>query len=198
MRQGAAPVALTPTFPLPAKAADGTLDGLEPGWAGLLVKAQATAMGVDVLSGSPIGPYRPRLGPLAMSTIVAAGPSTGLFVGVQQGLIRIDTPGQYSFSLRLQRNEYSAANCSSRLGMAETRVLSQYNIGMVGQTDITFEPVAFDMKPGLYQTVVAFGCWNDGTMVGTGRLTLMVRGPADQTLAPLRDEAILHAVTRRE
>ena len=198
LRQDGTPVALTPTFPLPDPAPDGGIAGLARGWAGLIVAAKVTALGIDIMGQQTLGSYVPAGVAADMTAILSAGPSSGTFVGVQSGFVRIATAGRYGVTLRLERDSYARVDCVARLGMVTTRLLSQNNYGLAGKTDMSFEPVTLDLQPGLYETIMAFGCRQNVTVTGPGRLTLMVRGPGQEAFAPMPVGVIFHAPEDKE
>lgn len=184
----AAPLVIMPSFPLPRIGSDGKPAGLEPGWTGMLYRAEATPKTATILDAARIGPYEPGVDAADMAAIVAAGPKTGLYAGIQEGLLRIDEGGVYGITLRLQRNTYAMADCVMRLGIVDKAVLRQDRLNIAGLTDITYEPVLLALQPGLYRTVTAFACWNNGSMSDTGRLSLLMRAPGQTVPTPVRNK----------
>ncbi len=132
-----------------------------------------------------------------MDKILAAGPSTGLFVGFQSGLVRIPLAGTYDITLRLQRESYTRADCISRLGIGQTGVLALNDAGVVGDRDTMYDPATLDLQPGMYRFLTAFGCWQTDATVGPGRLTIMIRRPGEAQFVPLPDGDVFHAPDER-
>ena len=75
-------------------------------------------------------------------------------------------------------------------------MLSHYEINLMGENDESWPPVAFNLKPGAYRVILAFGCWRDDQMVSPGELTLMIGHPGEATPRPARADEIWRPATR--
>jgi hypothetical protein len=196
LAQDGKPVAETPLAPLPHPGLDGKIAGLEPGWAGAIQKVLIGAtMDPNVLPERGARFTLPP-GPVDVSKIIEAGPPTGTFVGVENGVLLVREAGVYHVTVRLRRSSFEAADCLVRLGFGAHRVLSQYGTGIVGEHDETWPAVAFDLKPGSYLVLMAFGCWRGDQMLGPGELTLMIEHPNETAPQPARADEIWRPAAR--
>ncbi len=185
------PLVEKPISALPSLGADGKLSGLATGWQGLIQPIQISpALDVDVLRRS-VAKFTLDQAGVDMAQIAAAGPPVGLYVGVQTALLAVRTAGAYGLSIRLQRSSLEPANCLTRLGLAGHRLISVLNVNLVGPVSRSYDPVEFELRPGLYELAAAFGCWHDGQVIGPGDLTVLIRHPGEQSLLPARSDEIL-------
>jgi hypothetical protein len=127
-----------------------------------------------------------------MASILAAGPKDGpLYIGVGTAFLAIKTPGIYGLSARLARPAGQRANCLTRLVLGGRRVVSNLDIDLRDDVLKTFDPVRFDLQPGLYRIGLAFGCWHNQEATGPGAVTLMIAYPGEQNLVPARADDIV-------
>ncbi len=54
-----------------------------------------------------------------------------------------------------------------------------------------YDPVEFDLQPGLYPIGVVFGCWRDQQVIGPGHLTVLIRHPGERDFQPARADEVL-------
>lgn len=191
---GGPPVLVLPDEPFPDGTMQGIPAGLTTGWS---ARAQPIALGaaldVDVLptflARFPID--RPVV---ELDRIVAAGPPGGLFVGGASAVLAIRRPGIYGLSIRTERGAGQTANCLQRLGFAHRRLVSNLSLNLHGPVRHDYDPVRFDLRPGLYGIAVVFGCWSGGSPVGSGALTVLIRHPGDPAPQPAGPDEILRPI----
>jgi len=107
-------------------------------------------------------------------------------VGVGTALLVARTAGVYSLTARLERPAGQSAECLSRVGFGQHRVVSSLDINLVDDIAKTFEPVRFELTPGLYRLQWAFGCWEGQQESRTGALTILVDHPGEPAPRPAR------------
>lgn len=180
-----------PTLPLPATTASGELSSYIPGWRATINElefGQSLNVSIkrDPLSGFTYG------GPtIDMARLLAEGPKSSLFVGVGSAFLAVKVAGIYTLSLKFERPAGHTANCLLRLGFGPKRVVSEVELSMVGDVAQTYDPVKFDLQPGLYSIGWAFGCWHEHEDVGPGQMTILVAHPGElQLKAALPDEIV--------
>jgi len=167
--------------------------GLVTGWRGTIQPVRIDeAMDFNVLST--------RLAPLVLDDpsldlgrVIAASPATGRFVGVGMATLVVRTAGIYGLTLRLERADSDRATCLQRLSLAKERVVSNVDVNLSGPATRRYEPVSFDLQPGLYPIAVAFGCWDSQQEKGAGTLSVMIRHPGEEDLRPARADEILRS-----
>ncbi len=175
-----------PSSALPSMRPDGTLAGYEPGWRATInpievgaasqVDVKTTVLVVFPFDGSSID----------MERLLIAGPKNSQFVGEGQAFFVVKTPGIYTLSARLERPAAPQADCLVRLAFGPQRVISNLKLAISTELSITYDPISFDLQPGLYSTAWAFGCWHDHLMTTPGRLTVLVGHPGEDALLPAR------------
>ncbi|HXT80886.1 MAG TPA: hypothetical protein VN702_15080 [Acetobacteraceae bacterium] len=185
------PKTVQPSRPLPALEADGTLAGYEAGWvatthpiavsATLDVDVKRTALTAFPLDGASFD----------MGQIIKGGLAGSLYVGEGAGFLAVRMAGVYALSARIERPAGPRADCLIRLGFGSGRIVSNLELAVVRDLARSFDAARFDLQPGLYRIGWAFGCWHDQTVVGPGRMTLLVGHPGDRTLLPARPDDIV-------
>ncbi|HVY14393.1 MAG TPA: hypothetical protein VHB27_04140 [Rhodopila sp.] len=185
------PVALSPWRPLPALDADGVPADYTRGW---LVTAHA----VTISSVMNVEISRQVLGPLALNSsvadmggILAERPQSDLFVAVANGALVVHEPGSYRLTARLERPAGRPTQCDVRLVLGAKRVIWSLNIGSDRASRHMFDPMTFDLKPGLYRIGYSFGCWDAGAMVNVGRLSIVMQRPGETEFSPIRAEEVV-------
>lgn len=180
-----------PAMPLPPNGTDGLPSGYATGWQGGVAPIEVSpTLAVNVLR-TPLATFTLDQTTVDMAPILAAGPATGLFVGVGTASMAIRVPGDYALSVRIARSSAQSANCLARFAFAGHRLVSDLSVGMAGSESRSYEPVDFTLQPGLYRIGVAFGCWHERQAIGPGQLTVMIRHPGEQLPRPARPDEIL-------
>ncbi len=121
-----------------------------------------------------------------MSRIVASGPKDTLYVGIISGFFVVREAGVYAMTARFERPAGPTADCLTRLGFGNGRIVSNVNVDLVNSVSQTFDVAKFNLRPGLYPIGWAFGCWHDQEVLGPGRMTILVQHPGEDTLRPIR------------
>lgn len=180
------PHVVQPTAPLPQPAEDGGLAGYREGWRVTINPAVLTrAVDVDV-KPTPLSGFTLEGAGIDMARLVAEGPRDALFAGIGTALLLAPTAGIYTLTARLERPAGRSAQCLSRIAFGQHRVLASLDINMVDDISKTFEPVRFELQPGLYRLQWAFGCWEGQQESRTGSLTLLVGHPGEAAPRPAR------------
>ena len=190
------PFAEAPTAALPQTDASGRFVGFQPGW-----QAAIQPMSIDttmnaVAIGTESATFTLDQATIPLARIVAAGPATGLFLGLAKTFFVVRTPGFYAFSLRLARSGPQSADCLVRLGSAQHRMVRNINLNTSGQTVLTYAATEFRLEPGLFLLVTAVACWRGDHMAGAGDLTVMVRRPGDAALQPVAADEVIRPAPR--
>ena len=189
----AAPQAVAPLRPLPPSAPGGGLAGFVPGWYGTLYPIEVGPT-LDPVMGQAAGHFVLDELDIDLARIMAAaGPMAGRYAGVQQGVFAVRAPGRYELALRLDRASPLPATCLARMAFGRSRVTSDVGVDLTGAVSRTYRPEAFDLQPGLYLLLTAFGCWQADQAVGPGRLTVLIRHPGEDALHPARPDDILRS-----
>jgi hypothetical protein len=185
------PQIVQPSRSLPPVEADGALAGYEAGWratthpiqisATLDADLKPTSLTAFLLDGSSVD----------MAQIIKGGPAASLYVGVGAGFLAVRTGGVYALSARIERPAGPRADCLIRLVFGSRRIVSNLEVAVVSDLMRAFDVAQFNLQPGLYAIGWAFGCWQDHTVIGPGRMTLLVGHPGDQTLQPARSDDIV-------
>jgi hypothetical protein len=189
------PLTVQPAYKLPAPDADKPAVSYETGW-----QVTLHLMEISPTLDAIVGPT-PLLGftigdPIAdMAQITARGPKGVLYAAVGSGLLAIRTPGTYAMSMGFQRPAGENASCLVRMALGSHWAVNTIEGNLVQDVSRTFTPGRFDLQPGLYPISWTFSCWHDRTMIGTGRITLLVSGPGEQKLSPVRLDDILRQTT---
>jgi hypothetical protein len=180
------PHVVQPTALLPQRAEDGGLTGYRDGWQVTINPAVLKgALDVDV-EPTPLSGFTLEGAGIDMAQLVAKGPREARFVGVGAALLVARTAGVYSLTAHLERPAGESADCLSRVGFGQHRLLSSLDINLVGDIAKTFEPVRFELAPGLYRLQWAFGCWEGQQESRTGALTILVGRPGEPAPRPAR------------
>ncbi len=188
------PRVVAPGMELPAS---GTPAGLVAGWQGGIQPIQIDAtMDANVLP-TRLASLTLDQPSLDLGRIIAAGPSTGRFVGFGVATLVVRTAGVYALTLRLQRADSERLTCMQRLIFANQRVVSNLTLNYAGPATLNFEPISFDLKPGLYPIGAVFGCWDDQREMGAATLEVMIRHPGEEGLRSARADEILRSAAVR-
>jgi len=169
---------------LPPVSADGSLAGFSRGWEMSTGQLEVNALDATLLPNH-LTSFSSADPNLDMATILANGPKNGpLYLGVGSAFLVIRTAGIYGLSAQLARPAAAPANCLTRLAFGGRRVVSTLEVGLSGNTLKTYEPIKFDLQPGLYRIVMAFGCWHDREAIGPGSATVMIAHPGERDVVP--------------
>ena len=128
-----------------------------------------------------------------MKQIIGQGPQSALYAALGSSFLSIRTAGVYALSAKFERPAGSSADCLIRLGFGPRRIISNLEVGVVGDISKTFDAARFDLQAGLYRVGWAFSCWSGHELVDTGRMTLMVGHPGEPGLAPARADDIVRS-----
>lgn len=187
----APPQVVAPLRPLPPATPDGGLAGFVPGWSGTVYPVEVGPT-LDPVMGQAAGHFaRDDLSIDLTRIMTAAGPMTGRYAGVAQGVLAVRAPGRYELSLRLDRSSPQPADCLVRMAFGRSRVISRVELDLSGAVSRSYRPEAFDLRPGLYLLLTAFGCWHGDQAVGPGRMIVLIRHPGEDALRPARSDDIL-------
>jgi hypothetical protein len=189
------PQSVQPSAPLPPMTANGELNGYVPGWRATINQMEP-AQAFDVsLKRDPISGFAHDGPTVDMARLLAEGPKASLFAGLGSAFLVVKTAGIYSLSASFERPAGSAANCLVRLGFGPKRVVSEVELSLVSDISQTFDPIKFDLQPGLYSIGWAFGCWHEHEEAGPGRMTVLIARPGETQLEPARSGEIVRAKT---
>ena len=170
---------------LPPADSAGRYPGFEPGWFGSLHALTVDAtMDADVDKTS-IANFSQVGAVISGARLMQDGPPAGLFVAGIRGMFVVRTPGEYSFSVRLNRVGALAATCMLRLGVGHRSVVRQIILNVADETTLPNVPVSFAMQPGLLPMAVVAGCWRGERPTGLGDITLLVRPPGAAAPRPI-------------
>jgi hypothetical protein len=189
------PLTVQPAYKLPSPDADKPAVGYETGWQVRLQLMEITPTLDATVSPTPLLGFTLNDPIVDMVQITARGPKGLLYAAVGSGLLAIRTPGTYTVSMGFQRPAGENASCLVRMALGSHRVVNNIDGNIVHDVSKTFTPGRFDLQPGLYPISWTFSCWHDRTMIGTGRITLLVSGPGEQKLSPVRLDDILRQTT---
>ncbi len=123
-----APFAAEPVAALPGSEEDGKFNGLATGWQGLIQPVQISpTLDVNVLR-ERVATFTIDKTAIDMAQIVAAGPSSSLYVGVETALLAIKTAGSYGLSVRVERSSFRIRQLSraARLCGAQVDIRVQH------------------------------------------------------------------------
>jgi hypothetical protein len=194
--QAGQPYTEAPAAALPRTDASGRFVGFQPGWMGEIrpMSVDATMdtnVFASVLTNFTIdGPTVP------LARILAAGPSTGLFVGTTETYFVAQTPGIYAFSVQFAWSGAQSADCAVRFGSANHRMVRNTNLNISSQSILSYAPTEFRLEPGLFLLQTAVGCWHGDHVMGPGTLTVMVRHPGELVLTPAAADELMRPVPR--
>lgn len=185
------PQSLQPSRPIPPAGANGELNGYERGLQGEIHavavsptyntdidRSILTRFAIEGLTGD-------------LAQIIPQGPQHTRFVGVGAGFLIIDAAGIYGLTARFERPSGPTADCLIRLYFGPRKIVSNYWMSVPGDSSKTYDPIKFDLKPGLYPIDWVIGCWQGQEMVGPGRVTILVSHPGDDKLVPARSDEIV-------
>jgi hypothetical protein len=186
------PLPVQAARPLPPITAAGALSGYIPGWRATLHQIVVKpALNVD-LERDPLVGFVLDGSTIDMTRLIAEGPKGPPFAGTGAGFLAIKTAGVYALSARFDRSAGRVANCIVRLGFGGKRVVSVEEIGIANDVSKTYDPIRFNLQPGLYNIAWAFGCWHDAEMSPSGRMTVLVGHPdAHLQLSTARPDEIV-------
>jgi hypothetical protein len=105
--------------------------------------------------------------------------------------LAIGTAGVYTLSARLERPADKEVDCLVRMGLGPHRIMSNVELSVSQDYVRSFAVGTFDLRPGLYELIWAFGCWHGESVFGPGRLTILIGRPGEPAPRPLRDGEIL-------
>jgi hypothetical protein len=184
-----------PSAPLPAMTANGELSGYVPGWRGTINDLEFGQTLDVALKREPISGFVHDGPTIDVARLLTERPKGPPFAGVGTGFLAVKTAGTYSLSINFARPAGQAADCLLRLGFGPRRVVSELELSLVGDISKTFDPIKFDLQPGLYNIAWAFGCWHEHEEIGPGQMTVLVGHPGEGQLAPARPGDIVRAKT---
>ncbi len=189
---GGAPIAMPPLLPLPPSDGRGGLRGFLPGWQMYTAPLQADAIDVTVLPDRPtvIPSHTPGFDMAAIKA--QAPPGQPLYVGVGYADLVVRAAGIYGVTARLERPAAATGTCLTRLVFVSKRVISNVDVGLIDDTRHVFDPIQFQLTPGLYPIALAFGCWQGAATGGPGRITVMIGHPGSAGLVPATGAEIVH------
>jgi hypothetical protein len=119
-----------------------------------------------------------------IDSITTAGPQGGpLDIGSGNAFLVVRTGAIYSLSVRAERPAAETANCLTRLAFGGRRVVAELDLDIQSDMLKNFDPIRFDLQPGLYRIFMLFGRWRDQHPIGPGKATLMIAQPGE-TLQP--------------
>lgn len=190
----AAPLTAQPAESLPTPGAERSA-GFDTGWQVRLQLMEISPTLEAKVWPTPLLAFTLNDPIVDMVQITARGPKGLLYAAVGTGLLAIRTPGVYAVSMGFQRPAGENASCLVRMALGSHRVVANVDVNIVHDVSRTFTPGLFDLQPGLYPVSWMFSCWHDRTMIGTGRVTLLVSGPGEQKLSPVRLDDILRQTT---
>jgi hypothetical protein len=186
---------VSPTLPLPQAAPHGELAGYSEGWQVTINPVvQTPDADVDV-KPTPLSGFTIEGGSIDMAQLVAEGPKDTPFVGVGAALLVARTAGVYVLTARLERSAGRSVDCLSRMGFGQHRLFSNFDINIVNDIFKVFEPVRFELQPGLYRVGWAFGCWEGQQDRPTGRFTMLVGHPGELQPQPARSGDFVRPAT---
>jgi hypothetical protein len=186
---------LQPASPLPPMTANGELSTYVPGWRAAINELEISQTLNIGIKREPISGFTYDGATIDMARLLAEGPKSSPFAGLGSAFLVVKTAGIYALSLNFERPAGQTANCLLRLGFGPKRVVSEVELSMVGDVSKTFDPVKFDLQPGLYPIGWAFGCWHEHDEVGPGRMTVLVSHPDEPQPRTARPDEIVHQRT---
>jgi hypothetical protein len=182
--------AVRPSSPLPPSTSD---PGYELGWRLRINPVKInSAYNVDVKNEPLKGFVSEELAP-DMAWIASEGPKDSIFAGLGDGMLEVRTAGSYAISARFEREAGMSSDCLVRLGFGEKRIISNVRLNVVDSISATYDAAQFELEPGLYPIGWAFACWRDQSEVASGRMTILLRRPGEETLTPLRPGEIVRS-----
>ncbi|WP_428483937.1 hypothetical protein [Rhodopila sp.] len=182
---------LEPARPLPAFAADGSLEGIEPGWnVAIRPITVSPTMNVDVKTTS-VATFNITGATIDMEQILAARSKEPLYVAVGTGFFIVKDGGTYTLSARFERVFAPTANCIVRLGFGKNRIISNVTVNVSNAVSKDYDAASFVLRPGLYPIAWGFGCWHGLKVIGPGRMTLLVVHPGGKALEPARPDELV-------
>ncbi len=181
----------SPLRPLPPAGPDGALAGLVPGWNGTVYPIELGPT-LDAVMGQAAGHFTLDGPEIDLARIAAAaGALGGRYAGVEQGLLAVRTAGRYELAVHLDRSSPQPADCLLRMVFGPGRVISRVELDLRGAVSRSYPPQAYDLQPGIYLLLAAFGCWHGEQAAGPGRMTVLIRHPGEDGLRPARPDDLL-------
>lgn len=185
------PYAVRPDRPLPPAGPDGALAGYETGWQVTLNPIEVNSL-MDVnVKLSAVKAFHLDGPTVDMERVIGEAPKTDLYTALGSNALAVKKSGVYGLTAQFKRPAAPQANCLIRLGFGTHRIVSAVMTSVVTDSSETFDTPKFQLEPGLYRIGWAFTCWHDGALVGPGQLTLLVRHPDEDALAPARPDDIV-------
>jgi len=188
------PQSVQPSAPLPLVTPNGELSGFVPVWRATINQLEPQAFDVSV-KRDPISGFALDGATIDMSRLLVEGPKSSPFAGVGSAFLALKTAGIYTVSASFERPAGRAANCLVRLAFGPKRAVSELEMSLVNDISQTFDPIKFDLQPGLYSIGWVLGCWHEQEDVGPGRMTVLIGHPGETGLQPARPGEIVHAKT---
>jgi hypothetical protein len=183
--------AVRPSARLPSPSKSDT--GYEPGWRMHInpVKINSTydiAVKTEALKGFVSEELTPD-----MAWIASEGSSNSIYAGVGDGMLVVKTAGPYAITARFEREAGRPSDCLVRLVFGGKRVVSIVQLNIVDSISATYDAPQFELQPGLYSIGWVLACWHDQSEVVSGRMTILLRRPGEETLTPLRPGEIVRS-----
>jgi hypothetical protein len=186
---GDQPKTAQPARPLPPANPDGTLAGYQAGWIVTAHSVQITATMDANIDRSTLNGFNvfSLVGPdIDMARIAAAGPKNTSYIGIGSGFLVVREPGVYAMTASYERPAGPPASCLIRLGFGGGLVVANLELNLVNSSSRSFNVDRFDLQPGLYPILWAFGCWHEHEMSGLGRMHVLIAHPGEPTPLPAR------------
>jgi hypothetical protein len=181
-----------PRLPLPSAGASDT--GYELGWRMHIDPVQiSSAYDIAVKNEALKGFVSNELTP-DMTWIASEAPKNSIYAGVGDGMLVIKTAGPYAISARFEREAGMPSDCLVRLGFSGKRIISSVRLNIVDSTSVTYDAAQFELEPGLYSIGWVLACWHDQSEAVSGRMTILLRRPGEETLTGLRPGEIVRSV----
>lgn len=177
---------------LPPMTANGELSGYVPGWRATIHEVEPTPFDVSV-KREPISGFALDGATIDMAHLVDQGPKSSPFVGVGSAFLVVKSAGIYTLSSSFARPAGQAVNCLVRFAFGPKRVVAEFEMSVVSDISQTFDPIKFDLQPGLFSIGWAFGCWHEREEAGPGRMTVLISHPGETGLEPVPPGEIVRA-----
>jgi hypothetical protein len=185
------PNIVRPDRPLPPAGPNGEWIGYEPGWQVTLNPIEVDALMDADVKPSPVKAFNFDGPTVDMERIVSEAPKGDLYAALGSNFLVVKKAGVYALTAQFKRPAAPQANCLMRLAFGPHRIVAAVVESIVADFSKTFDAPRFELQPGLYRTGWTFTCWHDREPVGPGRLTLLVRHPDEDALAPARPDDIV-------
>ena len=184
-----------PLARLPPVDTEGGLQGFTPGWLGSIHHAEVTpTLDVKVEDEATSG-FMLNTSSIGVEKIIEKAPTRGISVGIEGAALAVRDAGRTTLALRLDRSDGATANCLLRMAINGHRIVSSYEINLAPFASKTLDPVSLELQPGLYSIAIGFGCWREQQMVGSARLSVLIRRPGEPSLHSVGPDEILRPIS---